>query len=62
MQADRLLHHHPPYRLIPEGHRPLPSPVRLHLELLVLPHHTQEPGVRVTGCEEAVARREAEGA
>ena len=31
------------------------------LELLVLPHHEQEPVVRVTGRVEAIAGRQAEG-
>ena len=31
--------------------------IRLHLELLVLSHHLEEPVVRVSRCEKAVGRR-----
>ena len=48
----RLLHHHLPYRLTTKRHRPLTSPVRLDLELIVLAHHPEEPVVRITGCVE----------
>ena len=54
-------HHHPPYRLTPEWNRQLLSPIRLHLEFLVLPHHLEEPVVGATGREKAVGGREAEG-
>ena len=33
-----------------------PSPIRLDLEFLVLPHHLEEPGVRLKGVVDAVAR------
>ena len=49
-----LLCHHPPYRLRAERHRRLPRLVRLHLELLVLAHHLEEPVVGVTGVVDAV--------
>ena len=39
----------------------LSRPIRLHLELLVLPHHVQEPLVRVTGRVQAVTWRRGEG-
>ena len=41
--------------------RPLPSLVRFHLELLVLPHHLEEPVVGVSRRVKSVSRRRAEG-
>ena len=40
-----LLHHHAQYRLATERKRRLPWLIRLHLELLVLAHHIEEPVV-----------------
>ena len=34
-----------------------PAPIRLHLELLVLTHHIEEPCVRVTSRADAVGAR-----
>ena len=55
-----LLHHHLPHSLAPERHRPLPSPIRLDLELLVLAHKAEEPVVRLTGRVDTVGGREPE--
>ena len=41
--SQSLLHHHLPYRLRPERHRPPPCPICLDLQLLVLAH---QPAVR----------------
>ena len=55
-----LPHHHPPYRLRRERHRQLPSPIRLHLEFVVVAHHIEEPLVRLSGREKAVGGRQSE--
>ena len=38
-----------------KGHRPLPSHIHLHLELLVIAHHAQEPLVGFTSVVDAAA-------